>query len=120
MKKLYHIIFKKDLEAILGAHEYKPSSLDEEGFIHLAYYEQIESIIGQFFMGATGVYLLEIEPSKLDFPVNDEAPAGIVDDGTLYPHLYGPLSLKAVSGVFGLSINANSQFKKTRLSEKLI
>ncbi|NOI68597.1 DUF952 domain-containing protein [Vibrio sp. 99-8-1] len=111
MKKLYHIINQSELDNILKNKLYTPDSLNTEGFVHLAYYHQLETILSQFFPEATGICLLEIDPTKLDFDVKDEAPVGIENDGNLYPHLYGPIQTKALCSVYKLIISSTGQFQ---------
>ena len=119
MKKLYHIVNKSELETILQTQEYTPASLGSEGFVHLAYYEQLQTIISQFFVATTGVCLLEIDPNKLNFEVKNEAPVGIENDGNLYPHLYGPLQTRAVCRVYELTIDSQGNFQEDELEVKL-
>ncbi|OLQ75489.1 hypothetical protein BIT28_22910 [Photobacterium proteolyticum] len=83
--------------------------------MHLAYDHQLPFIINHFFKGASGIHLLEIAPSLLHAEVVDEAPAGIEDDGELYPHLYGALNASAVQRLYALSIDGEGGFTKTEV-----
>lgn len=105
MKKIYHLIDSNSLRIAESTGFHKPDSLATEGFIHLAYKEQLAFIIRHFLSGAEGIYLLELDESQIAADVVEEAPAGIEDDGNLYPHLYAPLNWKAVKQQWLLDIS---------------
>ncbi len=67
-------------------------SLAEEGFIHCSYTDQVEGTLERFYGDLDDVVVLTIDPARLDAAVVDE-PA---EDGTLFPHVYGPLTIGAV------------------------
>ncbi|WP_075764506.1 DUF952 domain-containing protein [Photobacterium proteolyticum] len=115
MKNLYHLIDYNSLNQLRSNPSYEPESLQQEGFVHLAYDHQLPFIINHFFKGASGIHLLEIAPSLLHAEVVDEAPAGIEDDGELYPHLYGALNASAVQRLYALSIDGEGGFTKTEV-----
>ena len=93
---LYHLLTKDDYRKYESTEYYKPASFKNDGFIHLAYKEQFQKILDCFFVGANEVYLLEIDINAVAQSLRDEPPAGIVDNGMLYPHLYSPLCKQAV------------------------
>ncbi len=62
-------------------------SLDEEGFIHCSFRDQVQGVADRFYRGLTDVILLTIDTSKLEAEVRTE-------NG--YPHIYGPLPVEAV------------------------
>jgi len=88
---LYHILTKDDYEKYESLDNYEPDSFKEEGFIHLAYKDQLQKIMDCFFIGFTEIYLLEIDKDAVAAYLRDESPVGTEDDGMLYPHLYSSL-----------------------------
>jgi uncharacterized protein (DUF952 family) len=62
-------------------------SLEEEGFIHCSFAEQVEQTAALFYAGRDDVVLLTIDTDKLDAEVR-------VEGG--FPHVYGELPLAAV------------------------
>ena len=87
---------------------YSPPSLAAEGFIHCARLEQILSVADDFYSGETDLLLLiSIDEDKLTAKLRWEAPAhpqpasaaATLGEAT-FPHLYGPLNLDAVVGVY--------------------
>ena len=73
------------------AGEYRPPSLDAEGFIHSSLPEQVLGVANRFYAGQKDLLLLWIDPQRLRASIHYE-PA----DGELFPHIYGPLNLDAV------------------------
>ena len=67
--------------------------LDDVGFIHLCTTEQLEGVAARFYRGVQGLVLLHIDEALLDSPVVMEA---VGDSGEHFPHLYGPLRVRAV------------------------
>lgn len=109
MRKVYHLIDHSSLCRAKETGEHSPASLVEEGFVHLAYREQLAFVIKHFLAGQQGICLLELDSGKLNGRLVDEAPAGIEDDGQLYPHLYAPLNISAMHKCWELNIEANGE-----------
>ncbi|WED21319.1 DUF952 domain-containing protein [Vibrio sp. JC009] len=112
MKELYYFISKQDLDKLSTIQSYKPQSFESEGFIHLAYRHQLQTVISNFYIGASDMYLLEISSIHIEAEIVDEPPVGIEDDGDLYPHLYGALDKKAVRNIYELSIDQHGNFEQ--------
>lgn len=81
--------------------EYRAPSLASEGFIHLSTAAQWRRTAQRFFLGQSGLVLLEIDSARLTAEVRFEQA-----DGEAFPHLYGPLELAAVTRVQGLTVDA--------------
>jgi len=94
MDYLVHITTQSQWEAAQRAGEYRAASLEQEGFIHLSRPEQVLAVANNFYRDLPGAVLLWIEPQKLSGEVRLERA-----DGELFPHLYAPLDLAAVSAV---------------------
>jgi len=102
MDFIYHLALAKDWELAQASpsQEYTistlGSTLEDEGFIHCSFAEQVPRIAGFIYKGVPDVVLLTIDQSKLKPPVKLEN----LDGGTeLFPHIYGPLNLDAVVNV---------------------
>nr|WP_017106674.1 MULTISPECIES: DUF952 domain-containing protein [Vibrio] len=46
---LYHLLTESDYKEYQSTETYEPASLKDEGFIHLAYEEQLQKIVDCFF-----------------------------------------------------------------------
>lgn len=95
MNKIYHIARKSDWKQALKAGVYTTESLSKEGFIHFSRRDQIVLIANRFYGGQKDLVLLSVDPNKLGSVLKYET----VDE-EVFPHLYGPLNLDAVTGVF--------------------
>ncbi len=70
---------------------YRPSSLEEEGFIHFSRPDQIPAVASRFFPGREDLLLLWVPAG----PLGDALRWDPVE-GDLFPHLYAPLAIDAV------------------------
>ncbi|ORJ57377.1 DUF952 domain-containing protein [Mycobacterium simiae] len=84
----------------LGAIEPVSRGADgDEAFIHLSAPAQVHLPANRLFRGRRDLVLLHVDPALLDAPVRWEQ--GVPTDPTamLFPHLYGPLPVRAVKTV---------------------
>ncbi|MBA3542154.1 MAG: DUF952 domain-containing protein [Deltaproteobacteria bacterium] len=96
---LFHILTRGAWEAAQQRGEYGAASLETEGFIHLSTARQWLATANRFYRGQPDLVLLGLEPDRLHAPVRYEAA-----DGDEFPHLYGPVNLEAVVGVWALPV----------------
>ena len=93
---LFHLAMAEDWTAAEQSGDYRIStrglSLDQVGFIHLSWLEQVAGTFDRFYADAGAVLLLTIDPARLSSPLRADA----VPSGELFPHLYGSLPLAAV------------------------
>lgn len=97
---LYHLADPSDYGLACAAGEYRMSTrgmtLDEVGFVHLSYATQWPATRQRFYADVTTpLLLLTIDPTGLDV----RAEPGNPGSDELFPHLYGPLPLTAVTHV---------------------
>lgn len=103
---IHHVALPEDWAKAKEAGTYRRStrgrSLEEEGFIHCAYPDQIDGVLQRFYADIAGPLLrLDIDPARLASPVVAEPPApGLTE---LFPHIYGPIDLDAVVEVHPLT-----------------
>jgi len=69
-------------------------TVDEEGFIHCSYWSQVEPVANAYYAGKRDLLLLVIDPARVAPEIRKEA-VGL----ELFPHIYGPLNLDAVTEV---------------------
>jgi uncharacterized protein (DUF952 family) len=100
---IFHITARTEWEAAVRAGRYRAPSLASEGFIHCSAAGQVCGVANSFYPGQLGLVLLVIDPARLEAEVRWEPPAGLPPagghPGRLFPHVYGPLNLEAVSAV---------------------
>ena len=96
---LFHWALASDWRQAKKDGEYRVSTrglmLEQVGFIHCSWREQVEATYERFYADAGEVLLLEIDPALVQAPLRADA----IPTGELFPHLYGPLPLHAVSRV---------------------
>lgn len=93
---LLHLTTRQAWEAAQQAGSYVPESLADEGFVHLSAPNQILDTAARHFPGVNGLVLLTIAAERLSAPLRYET---VPAHGELFPHLYGPLNLDAVTAV---------------------
>ena len=65
-------------------------------FIHLSAPEQVHLPANRLYRGREDLVLLHIDPELLDSPVRWEPGVATDPESMLFPHLYGPLPVRAV------------------------
>jgi uncharacterized protein (DUF952 family) len=110
---VFHITDRAAWNEALSRGEYRAPSLETQGFIHASTRDQVVETADRFYRGRGGLVLLCIDTSRLradlryeppDMPGRDEGTSG------LFPHLYGPLNLDAVSRIIDLPPGADGRF----------
>jgi uncharacterized protein (DUF952 family) len=89
---LVHILTPPAWQQAQHQNEYSPPSLKDQGFIHFSRPHQALGVANRYYGKEKDLLLLWIDPARLSAPLRWK-----LSDGQLYPHLYGPLNLEAVS-----------------------
>ena len=80
---------------------FEGSAVDHaDGYIHMSTAAQLVETARRHYAGRSGLRLLTVETTGLGEALRWEASRG----GELFPHLYGPLPLAAVTAERGLSV----------------
>jgi uncharacterized protein (DUF952 family) len=103
--RIYHLALRRDWEAAQRAGDYRVSTLgrtlEEEGYLHASFGTQWSGVRAAFYAEvAEPLVLLEIDPDLVGAPVVVEA---VADSDEAFPHIYGPLPVRAVVAVTELS-----------------
>ncbi len=107
-KTIYHITTKKDLRACTKDGNYIPEGFDRDGFIHCTGEPSVTLLVlKDYFTTAAEteeILVLEIDTTLLESEVKFEAPAPLpvadtshIKEAVLFPHIYGPVNINAVS-----------------------
>jgi uncharacterized protein (DUF952 family) len=70
-------------------------TLAEEGFIHCSYPEQLDATIARFYGDLPELVIVTLDPDLIEAEIEEEPAA----DGSLFPHVFGPLPIGAVVDV---------------------
>jgi uncharacterized protein (DUF952 family) len=97
---LVHLCGKKEWSRARGRGGIHPEASEAQtDFIHLSTPEQVHLPANRLYRGRDDLVLLHIDPALLDSPVRWEPGVATDPDSMLFPHLYGPLPLRAVTRV---------------------
>jgi uncharacterized protein (DUF952 family) len=66
-----------------------------DGYIHLSAADQLAETLAKHFAGQSGLVIAEVDLATLGATVTWEVSRG----GALFPHIYGPLPMAAVTGL---------------------
>jgi uncharacterized protein (DUF952 family) len=97
--ELVHLLGAEEWASASSGAEYRPGSLAEVGFVHLSTPEQVHLPANRLFAGRTDLVLLYLSPQRLAAPLRWEPGVPDDPDGMLFPHLYGPIPLAAVTSI---------------------
>ena len=104
--EIWHITSRAAWEQARQAGVYRGDTLATEGFIHCSTAAQVMRVANARFQGRTDLILLVIDTGTLTPEVRWEAG----EPGELFPHIYGPLNVEAVSKVFTLEPGPDGRF----------
>lgn len=112
---ILHITSNDAWASAQKAGKYVAPSLAGEGFIHCSTSAQAVPVAEKFYKGQTGLVLLVIDPARLTFdlkwePPFDGAPPPGAPAADLFPHVYGPINLEAVTQVLDFESDSNGRF----------
>ena len=96
--RIFHITTREVWERQESTGSYRHESLDTEGFIHCSSEGQVEATWRRIFGGESGLVILEIDVERLTSELRYEEG----EPGELFPHVYGPLNVNAISSVNAL------------------
>ncbi len=110
MPKIFHLISESDWESTRDASEWKASSLQDEGFIHCSKdEEQLVRVAQRLYADRADMLALEVDTDQLHQSVISEPSRS----GEIYPHIYGPLKIRAVVSVWRLNPDGSGGFALT-------
>lgn len=107
MAIIYHITSAARWQQAQALGQYTADSLASEGFIHCSKPGQVVATAARYYAGQHGLVLLAIAPARVTAEVRFEPAA---HNAELYPHIYGPLNLDAVSAVLPFEPNPDGSF----------
>jgi uncharacterized protein (DUF952 family) len=116
---ILHITSKQDWSDAQARGEYIAPSLATEGFIHFSTDKQAIHVANAIYRGRNDLVLLVVDESRLKPELKWEAPAGppadTISEADLFPHLYGPLNLDAVTSVLDFPPEADGGWRSLPL-----
>ena len=106
MESIYKIMAAAEWAAAQAAGVYEGSAHDRrDGFIHFSTAQQAADTAAKHFAGQADLVLLAIDPAPLGDALKWEPSRG----GALFPHLYAPLALSAVTAIQSLPLGPDGR-----------
>ncbi|WP_231639701.1 DUF952 domain-containing protein [Mycobacterium sp. Marseille-P9652] len=96
---LLHLCGADDWQAARTRGAIEPDPATGGRFVHLSTPRQVHLPANRLFRGRPDLVLLEIDPTLLDSPVRWEPGVPADPESMRFPHLYGPLPVRAVVSV---------------------
>jgi uncharacterized protein (DUF952 family) len=109
---ILHIVKRDEWENAIRKKEYAPASLQSEGFIHCSTAAQVVETANLFYRGLSDLMIVCLEEGRLTAQLTYEPAVRLGEEraGPLFPHIYGPLNLEAVSEVYEFPCDAEGRF----------
>lgn len=104
--ELFHILRRPEWDQARRAGDYRPPSLETEGFIHFSTAHQVAGTADRFYAGVRDLLVLRVRRDRLRAELRFDPV-----DGDAFPHLYGPLNLDAVVAVAELPLPDSGGFQ---------
>jgi uncharacterized protein (DUF952 family) len=105
---IYHITSRTSWLDAKKNGAYTADSLATQGFIHCSKADQIVCVANTWYSGQRGLVLLEIDETRLKPEVRWEPGTDKADE--LFPHIYGPLNVDAVTHVHDFDPDPSGHF----------
>lgn len=102
---LFTLATKSEWKSYSASGMYKPSSFVEKGFISCYLGNQVEKAANDFFNEENELFLIVIDPLRIQVPIKHEK-----KDGEVYPNLYGAFSIDAVIDRISIKRNKKGVF----------
>ncbi|MEO6503754.1 MAG: DUF952 domain-containing protein [Jatrophihabitantaceae bacterium] len=106
-QRIFHIVAEPDWRAACAQGSYRPPSLEQEGFVHFSYRDQVAGTANARFRDRADLLVVEVDPARLAEQVVDEDLYGSDED---FPHVYGPIPTAAAVAEHRLSLTSDGQF----------
>lgn len=106
-RAIFHLATESELQSGIGPAHYRPARLAEDGFVHCCGDVSTALAVARDYFGAAAepVFALELEPARLDAELVFESPAPLpgmpashLAQASAFPHVYGAIALRAISG----------------------
>ena len=96
---LVHLCGVEEWSQARSRGEIRPEASSGVDFIHLSTPQQVHLPANRLYRGRGDLVLLHIDPALLDSPVRWERGVATDPESMLFPHLCGPLPVRAVINV---------------------
>lgn len=121
MSAIFHLAASSDWADAQEVGRYEQSTVDrtlaEEGFIHCSFATQVQATADRYLHGRDDVVLLVIDDAEVLDMLKIEDTSG---RGEVYPHLYGPLPVAAVTEALPVPLAADGRLRLDDLVDRFV
>ncbi len=107
---ILHILIRSEWDRAVRLGTYSPKSLAAEGFVHCSTVNQVVPTANAIFRGQRDLVLLCIDERRLEATLRFEPGVHNTAGDTLFPHVFGPINLNAVTQVVPFPCGADGLF----------
>ncbi len=113
---ILHLLPRREWEEVQGVEQYVPETFEADGFVHCSGDDEVLLAVANRYYTAVDdeLVVLTVDERLLSAEVRWEAPdpgpPPGVDPATRFPHVYGPIDLRAVAGVRRLRRDEDGRF----------
>lgn len=108
MAMIYKLLREDDWAAFQAKGFFAGAPADaKDGFIHFSAAAQVKETAAKHFAGISDLILAEVDPRKLGAALKWEPSRG----GQLFPHLYSPMTMKAVVRTWPLPLGPDGKHR---------
>jgi uncharacterized protein (DUF952 family) len=90
--RLFHIVDRHVWAAAVERGEYRPASLETEGFVHFSFAHQVHATADRYYRNVPNLFVVEIDPADVQVKVENG-----------FPHVYGPIPTAAAVATHALT-----------------
>jgi len=106
VEHIFHLVERGTWALALSAGEYRPESLQSEGFVHFSFVDQVEPTANLLFADAVNPVVVEFDPQLLPPVVVEDS----ADRGEQFPHVYAAIPVSAAVAVHDLPRGADGRY----------
>ena len=102
----YKVVTADEWRVAVAEGRYEGSAVDlADGYIHMSTEEQLAETLRKYYAGQPDLLMLSVDLSRFDDDLVWEPARG----GALFPHLYAPLPVAAVTASRALSVTTDGE-----------
>jgi release factor glutamine methyltransferase len=105
-RQLVHICPREEWLMAQQRNIYQDEAFYQDGFIHCSQPEQVLDVANCFYRGCSDLVLMWLDPDVLVSDIQWE-----YIDGSMFPHVYGPINLEAVRSISALQPDNDGVFR---------
>ena len=105
-----HMCSSDEWRSAQATGERRPPSLGTDGYVHLSTPDQVQLPANRLFDGRDDIVLLRLDSSRLGAEVRWEPGVPSDPESMRFPHLYGPLPVRAVVDVVAYRPGPDGKF----------